>query len=81
MHQEEACEDQNLHVDHLDLCHLNLRTLQETIFTAKMQVMIEKNYGEYALYAVYAKYGNGCDMQDMQDMTDMQNMTDMSSMT
>ncbi len=53
VHQEEACEDQNLQVDHHDLRHLNLRTLQKK-FSAKMQIMIENKYVGYALYAVYA---------------------------
>jgi hypothetical protein len=43
---------------------------KKNIYSAKMQVMIEINYEEYALYAVYAKYGNECDMQNMQNMTD-----------
>ncbi len=47
---------------------------KKIIFKAKMQVMIENNYEEYALYA---KYGNVCDIQNT---TDLQDMTDMSSM-
>ncbi len=43
VHHEEACEDQNqnVQVDNLDLRHLNVRTLQEKYFSAKMQMMIE----------------------------------------
>jgi hypothetical protein len=47
---------------------------KKIIFRAKMQVIIEKSYEEYALYALYAKYGNGCDMPNMQNMTDMSSM-------
>ncbi len=35
VHQEEAGEDQDVQVDHLDLCHLNVRTLQENLFQRK----------------------------------------------
>ncbi len=41
VHQEEAGEDQVVQVDHLDLRHLKFRTLQEHIFSAKMQIRIE----------------------------------------
>ncbi len=38
---EEAGEDQVVQVDHLDLRHLKVRTLQEHIFSAKMQIRTE----------------------------------------
>jgi hypothetical protein len=34
-HKEEACGDQNVQVDHLDLRHVNVRTLQEKHFQSK----------------------------------------------
>ncbi len=79
VHQEEACEDQAVQVDHLNPRYLNVLTLQERKIQPK-NANNDRKYVEYSLYEVYAKYGNGCDVQNMQNMTDMHNKIDMSGM-
>ena len=74
VHQEELGEDQVVRVDHLDLRHLKVRTLQEHHFQRK-NANKDRKYVKYALCAVYAKYGSGYHVQNMQNMTNMHNMT------
>jgi hypothetical protein len=47
VHQEEAGEDQVVRVDHLDLRHLKVCTLQEQHFQCKNAYMLNMDYMQY----------------------------------